>query len=72
MLAAGRFHIYPVTVTFTKGRWWVAVNGVAAAFHHQRRSPNRRHQRPAGLDLGVKHLAVAADADGTELRVWEG
>ena len=26
---------------FSKGRWWVSVNGVAATFHHQRRSSGR-------------------------------
>ncbi len=34
--------------------------------------PAPRHQVPVGLDLGVTHLAVAADADGTERRAWEG
>jgi putative transposase len=72
MVAAGRFHIHSATVRFEQGRWWVSVNGVAAEFHHQRRSPKGRHPAPAGLDLGVKHLAVLADAKGQELEVWEG
>src|SRR5207248_7647652 len=72
MVAAGRFHIHSATVRHEAGRWWVSVNGVAAEFHHQRRSPTGRHPTPAGLDLGLKHLAVLADADGHELAVWEG
>ena len=72
MVAAGRFHIHSATVRYEQGRWWVSVNGVAAEFHHQRRSPDGRHQAPAGLDLGIKHLAVLADADGHEIAVWEG
>jgi putative transposase len=72
MLTAGRFHVHSATVSFSKGRWWVSVNGVAAEFHHQRRSPKERHRQPAGLDLGVKSLAIVADTDGNEIRVWEG
>lgn len=72
MLQAGRFRIHSATLSYTKGRWWVSLNGVAAEFHHQRRSPAGRHTAPAGLDRGVKSLAVLADADGNLLKVWEG
>lgn len=44
-------------------------SGVAAPFHHQRRSHTGRHVAPAGLDRGIKHLAVAADSDGHVLRI---
>lgn len=50
----------------------MSVNGVAAAFHHQGRTPNGRHPVPAGLELGVKHFAVVCDTEGAELAVWEG
>jgi putative transposase len=69
MMAAGRFHPHSASVSYSKGRWWVSVQGVAAEFHHQRRSPAGRHHRPAGLDAGVKHLSVVADTDGRVLRI---
>ena len=72
MLAAGRFHVHSATVRFEQGRWWVSVNGVAGEFHHRRRSPAGRHPAAAGLDLGLKHLAVLADTEGHEIKVWEG
>lgn len=72
MVEAGRFHIYSATFTFRRGRWWVSVNGVAAQFHHQRRATTHRHQTPVGVDLGVKSLAVVADAEGNLIKQREG
>ena len=69
MMSAGRFHPHSASISFSKGRWWVSVQGVAADFHHQRRTPAGRHARPAGLDAGVKHLAVVADDTGQILRI---
>lgn len=69
MMAAGRFHPHSASVSYSKGRWWVSVQGVAAQFHHQRRARTGRHARVAGLDAGVKHLAVVADTDGHVLRI---
>jgi putative transposase len=72
MLAAGRLHLYSASIRSQRGRWMVALTGLAASFHHQRRSPAGRHQVPAGLDVGVKSLAVVADADGRVLHAVEG
>lgn len=72
MLDAGRLHVYSASFRFERGRWWVSLTGVAAVFHHQRRTPNGRHQVPAGLDRGVKTLAVVADADGRLVYEAEG
>jgi putative transposase len=72
MLQGGRLHLYSASVRFERGRWHVALTGVAAKHHHARRSPVGRHQRPAGLDLGIKSLAVVADADGHVLHVVKG
>lgn len=72
MLDAGRCHLYAATVRYVRGRWTVTLTGLAAAFHHRRRSPAGRHLRPAGLDRGVKALAVVADDDGHVLHVVEG
>lgn len=69
MVTAGRFHIQSVTVKFEQGKWWISVEGVAAIFNHQLRSPNGRHAKPTGVDRGVKDLAVFADADGDVLHV---
>ena len=69
MMAAGRFHVQSATVKFEQGKWWISVEGVAAVFHPQRRSPNGRHVKPAGVDRGVKDLAVFADVDGDVLHV---
>lgn len=69
MMATGRFHPHSASVSYSKGRWWVSVQGVAAQFHHQRRNHTGRHHRPAGLDAGVKRLAVIADTDGHVLRI---
>jgi putative transposase len=72
MLQSGRLHLYGATVTFERGRWWVSPQGVAAVFHHERRSPKDRHDRPAGLDLGVTALAVVADDQGVVLHTVAG
>ena len=69
MVTAGRFRVQSVTVKFEQGKWWIAVEGVAAVFHHQQRSPKGRHQKPAGVDRGVCDLAVFADVDGDVLHV---
>lgn len=72
MLDAGRLHLYTATIKFVRGRWHAIINGYAAEFHHQRRSSSGRHLRPAGLDRGVKNLAVIADDEGHALHVVEG
>ena len=48
------------------------INGVAAAFHHERRSTTNRHAAPVGVDLGLTSLAVAASANGQHLKTFEG
>lgn len=50
----------------------VAITGVAAQFHHQRRTPQGRHPARVGVDLGVKTLAVVADEHGRVLHAHEG
>lgn len=65
MLTAGRLHLYSATIRCEQGRWWVSLQGVAAAFHHQRRSPKNRHQLDAGMDRGIRSLAVIADTQAT-------
>lgn len=72
MLAAGRLHLHGATVRYERGRWWVALQGVAAVFHEQRRCPADRHQAPAGMDRGVKTRAVVADSNGVVLRAEQG
>jgi putative transposase len=84
LLTHGRFRATSVTLSFEHHRWWVSVAGVAAAFHPARRSHARRDDTtpkaprpakspvPVGVDLGVRTLATAADADGATVKVWEG
>ncbi|NJC74260.1 IS200/IS605 family element transposase accessory protein TnpB [Planosporangium thailandense] len=72
MLRTGRFHPYAAAFTYRNGRWQVAVTGMAAEHHHLRRSTRHRHDRPAGVDLGVHKLAVVADTDGLVLHEWTG
>ena len=72
MIEAGRFHVYSATLSYRTGRWWVSVTGVAAAFHHERRSLKDRHSNTIGSDLGLASLAVTADTDGTHLQTFEG
>ena len=69
MVDAGRFHVQSASMCFEKGRWWISIEGVAAVFHHERRSPKARHAKPAGVDRGVKDLAVFGDTDGDVLHV---
>ena len=61
MLKAGRFHVYAAAFRYERGRWIVAITGVAAILHPGRRSMAGRHQPRVGVDLGVKTLAVVAD-----------
>jgi putative transposase len=76
MHTAGRFHIHSVTVTLNGGRWVASVAGVAAELHHQHRRRSHasrpKPHRYVGADFGIKSLVVAADSDGSEVRVWEG
>jgi putative transposase len=72
MLGSGRFHVYAASLRLERGRWVVAITGVAAQLHHQRRSPKGRYQARVGVDLGVKTLAVACDEHGRELHTWKG
>ncbi len=71
-VAAGRFRILSVTISFHRGRWWAAVTGMAAVFHPARRSTAGRTVRPVGVDRGVSTLVAAADADRTVVGLWEG
>jgi putative transposase len=72
MLEQGRFHVYAASFRFERGRWHVAVTGVAAEFHHARRTPRGRHPKRVGVDLGVKTLAVVADETGRVLHAHQG
>jgi putative transposase len=72
MMAKGRFHVYSASFSFKAERWYVSLSGVAAQFHHQRRSAEGRHPVPVGADRGVKSLIVSAGADGETYRSWEG
>lgn len=72
MYDSGRFHAYAASFRFERGRWVVAVTGVAAEFHHARRDTRGRHQARVGVDLGVKTLAVIADEHGRVLAAVEG
>ncbi|MGI5168158.1 IS607 family element RNA-guided endonuclease TnpB [Spirillospora sp. CA-253888] len=59
-LADGRARVLSVTVRYERGRWF-------AAFQVEVRRNDRRAARPrttAGVDLGVRHLAVIADDTG--------
>jgi putative transposase len=72
MLSSGRFHAYAASFRFERGRWVVAVTGVAAQFHSQRRSHTGRHPARVGVDFGVKTLAVIADEHGSVLGTVKG
>ncbi len=72
MLTGGRFHVYASSFQYERGRWMVAITGVAAPLHHQRGTPKGRHPDRVGVDLGVKTLAVVADETGRVLHAWEG
>jgi putative transposase len=64
--------VYAASFRLERGRWVVAITGVAAQLHHQRRGPKNRYQARVGVDLGVKTLAVAADEHGRVLHTWAG
>ncbi|MCD6639466.1 MAG: IS607 family element RNA-guided endonuclease TnpB [Nocardioides sp.] len=68
----GRFHAYAASFRFERGRWVVAVTGVAAELHPARRDTRTRHQPRVGVDLGVQNLAVVADETGAVLAAVEG
>ena len=72
MLERGRFHVYAASFRFERGRWVVAITGIAAQLHHQRRTPRGRHPARVGVDLGVKTLVVVADENGRVLHAWQG
>jgi putative transposase len=72
MLGSGRFHVYAASFRFERGRWVVAITGVAAQLHHLRRSPKNRYRARVGVDLGVKTLAIVADEQGRVLHTWAG
>ena len=77
MVARGRFHVHSVSFSYERGRWWASVEGVAAVFNRARRTTRpvagvTRWAKPAGLDRGVKDLAVIADVDGDVLHVESG
>jgi putative transposase len=72
LLDTGRAHLYSATFRYEQGRWWVTLSGVAAVFHPARQSRKARHPHPAGIDLGVRTLAVCADDTGEPVKCWEG
>lgn len=84
LLTHGRFQAVSVTLSFEHHRWWISVAGMAAGFHPHRRTHARRDETsrgrprppksplPVGVDLGVRTLATAADADGLPVKAWEG
>jgi putative transposase len=72
MLEDGRFHAYAASFRYERGRWVVAVTGVAAALHPVRRDRAGRHQARVGVDLGVKTLAVLADETGRLVDTVQG
>lgn len=72
LLTGGRFHVYAASFRYERGRWVVALTGVAAVLHHQRRTPKGRHHARVGVDLGVKTLAVVADEHGRVLHAHQG
>ena len=72
MLETGRLHLHGASFRFERGRWWVALQGVAAAFHPVRRDAVGRHPAAAGMDVGIKSLAVVADTNGVVLHQIPG
>ena len=72
MVDAGRAHIYSATFRYERGRWWLTLSGMAAAFHPARLSGKTRHPRPVRIDLGVRTLAVCADDTGRLVKTCEG
>jgi putative transposase len=72
MLVAGRLHVYSATVRYQHGRWWISLAGLAAPFHSACTSRKARHARHAGMDVGVRLLAIIADDQGEAIKVVEG
>lgn len=72
MLEQGRLHLFAASIRREHERWWVSLQGVAAVCHTARRSSKGRHTVQAGMDRGVKSLAVVANAEGVVLRTVEG
>jgi len=72
MIDAGRFHVYSATLSERAGRWTVSLTGIAAELHPAERSRASRYAMPVGVDRGVTALAVAADAQGTIIKTFEG
>jgi putative transposase len=72
MLDSGRAHLYSASFRYERGRWWLVLSGVAAVFHPARTSRKYRHANPAGIDVGIRSLAVCADNTGQPVRTWEG
>ncbi|MET8150655.1 RNA-guided endonuclease TnpB family protein [Actinoplanes sp. NPDC049668] len=77
LAAQGRFHVHSVSFSYERGRWWASIEGVAAVFNRARRTTRpvagvTRWDKPAGIDRGVKDLAVIADVDGDVLHVESG
>ena len=65
LLKAGRFHVYAASFRLEHGRWVVAITGVAAQLHHQRRSrKNRHHARIAYLRANLLHNITTELARG--------
>jgi putative transposase len=50
MLGSGRFHVYAASFRFVRGRWVVAITGVAAQLHHLPRSPKNRQVARVGVN----------------------
>jgi len=72
MLDTGRAHLYSATFRYERGRSWLVLSGVAAAFHPARTSRKDRHPRPAGIDVGIRSLGVCADDTGRPVKTWKG
>jgi putative transposase len=72
MLESGRLRLHGASFRYERGRWWVALQGLAAEFHPARRAVAGRHGHAAGLDVGVTALAVVADTNGEVLHRVEG
>jgi putative transposase len=60
-LANGKARVLSATVSFARGRWFVAFQ---VEVERAQTNP-RRPSAVVGIDLGLKHLAVTAEADGT-------
>ncbi|HEY3238936.1 MAG TPA: helix-turn-helix domain-containing protein [Acidimicrobiia bacterium] len=58
MLTAGRLHLYSATIRFERGRWWVSLAGLAAAFHSARTSRKARHPIRSGWMSGSASLRL--------------